>query len=214
MQVFLDGDPIQSEGASLAAALASGSSLAAQRGRVVIEVHADGNLLDEAALGADHAVSELRLTSADPYLLVQATLDDAAAALDQLARDQSSAARLVHQDRLQEAVGSLQHVFQTWQTVKDVAERASSLLNEDLLAVPVEVKGKALVGHVLSQELLVRLRGVKQALSRDDWSRLADMLGSELVDLASRWHQLMQGLAKYVGDLRPQRTSLGKGVQA
>lgn len=214
VQVFLDGDPIEVQGASLAAALACGSSLAAERGRVVIEVHADGSLMDEASLGAcgstDH-VQQLRLTSADPYLLVQATLDDAAGALQQLARDQTSAARMVHQDRLQDAVSSLQQVFQTWQTVKDVAERASGLLNDNLLAVPVESASGTLLGDTLSTELLVRLRAVKTALSRDDWSRLADVLSHELVELAGKWELLMGGLARYVGEQRPARLPSAQG---
>jgi hypothetical protein len=211
VQVFLDGEPLSATVSSVAAAIAEGASAAATRGRVVIEVHADGVLLDESRLdaraqepesGDAGQVRELRLTSADPYLLVQATLDDAAAAVQQLSHDQQRAARLVHQDKLQDAVAQLQQVFQTWQTVKDVTERASSLLGEDLLAMPVESALGTLHGQTLSAELLTRLRAVKVALSREDWSRFADLLGHELVDASQRWHELLRGLARHVGELR------------
>jgi hypothetical protein len=177
---------------------------------VVIEVHADGELLDEPRLEQTRAssahdaplVRELRLTSADPYLLVQATLDDAATAVQQLGLDQQRAAKLVHQDKLQDAVAQLQGVFQTWQTIKDVTERASSLLGEDLLELAVESSAGPLQGQALSADLLAKLRAVKVALSREDWSRFADLLGHDLVAASQRWHQLLQGLARHVGELR------------
>jgi hypothetical protein len=206
MQVFLDGERLEGDSASIASALSAGSARARARGRIIIEAKADGEALTDGQLQGDiggGAIRELRLLSADPRNLVKVTLSDGAEALRALVDEQRRVATLVHQDQGQEAIPGLQGVFQTWQTVRDLVDRSGAVLEADFgpLTLAGLPPGETVAGA--SARLLAHLRAVKHALGRQDWSALADLLEFELVDEARAWERILNALAKHVGGMPP-----------
>ncbi len=204
MRVTLDGAPLVLERPTLAQALTLASAAARARGRVIIEAKADGLTLSDDQLGnpSDEPgpMREVTLTSAEPRALVKVTLDDAARAVGDLANDQRSSAAKIHAGQENEALQQLQGIFNTWQTVKDIVDRAQALLEHNLDEVPL-ASGKGETVAVASKRLLSHLKSVRSSLTSQDWSALADTLEYDLCEEADAWVKLLSALADHVGQL-------------
>lgn len=205
MRVTLDGAPLVLERPTLAQALSKASAAARARGRVIIEARADGHALSDDQLGnpSDEpgSLREVTLTSAEPRALVKVTLDDAARAVGDLAKDQRESAAKIHAGRESEALSQLQSIFTTWQTVKDIVDRAQALLEHNLDDVALEAVPRGETVSVASRRLLTHLKNVRSSLTTQDWSALADTLEYDLCEEADTWVKLLSGLADHVGRL-------------
>lgn len=195
MQVYLDGQPLTVPNATMATALRAGSDEAQRRGRVVVEVYVDGDMVSDTLLSdpPDEALGrEMRLISVDPRLLVRETLLDAAEALDQARNEQTDSADKIQCGDVEGAMQPLQGAVQKWQAVRDAVEKSASLLE-----IPMEAK----VGETerrlsdVINALATSLADVRRSLETEDWSALADLLAYDMVDQVKSWQDMMRALA-------------------
>ncbi|MBX3364227.1 MAG: hypothetical protein KF866_05615 [Phycisphaeraceae bacterium] len=198
MQVYLDDVPLDIAEPSLAAALREAVLRAQGQGRMVVEVKGDGRLLGEAELAQPSrdtgGYGELRITSAEPRALVCITLRDAAEALDGVEADQTEAALLIQSGKLDEARALFERAVQTWQAIMTALAHGAELLQLDLARL-APASGGPSVGQRLS-ELIDRLKLLVVAMTREDWSSLADALEFDMRDQADAWKSMLTDLAR------------------
>lgn len=206
--MVLDGVPLNITQPDLGEALRAAAALAERNGRIIVDVIADGQALDEKALAraerSKAEVQELRLASADPRELVRTSLLDAEDALEQARTDQCIAAEMIHGGQVDEARESLASMLKTWQAVRDVLARGSAVLRVDLDRVDLAKASAGAVGGRVSDQthqLFAQLDDLKSALAREDWSAVADTLGADMDDLVESWQAMLRTLADYVGSL-------------
>ena len=203
MLVLLDGLALAVTPASLATALETVVADAQRRGRIVIEVKADGILLSDDALGdpstAPSTVQQLQVTSADPRVLIRQTVLDAVEALDQAKVQQARAAEQIQTGETEEALRTLQFAFVTWQACRDVVDRGAAILGVklDSLTLP----GTDATFPEATSSLLLHLAQVKSALTEQDWSALSDIVGFDLDADAATWRALLTAFAEHVRTL-------------
>ncbi len=194
MKLLLDGAPVPLPtpgSTTLAGALEAGRARAAERGRIIVEVFADGEPVAHHDLGpgaaAPSGVGEVRLVSEDPRLLVRDALREAAVALDQVRDAQREAAELIHRGRPEDATARLTEVFGVWEGVKRVVDEGGLILSR-----PLEREAGM---DVLLEGLARRLVSVRAMLETSDWAGLADELAFDLDDEADKWRGKMLELS-------------------
>ncbi len=195
MRAILDGRELKLDRPTLAAALSAGVQAAEAGGRVIVEAWADGRPLsdDEISQPPDipGSVLELVLSSADPRALVAQTFREAAAALAG-ARDQHvSAGRCLQRGEFDAAMPLIREVLNTWGSARTALSRGADLLRLDVASLaPPGRRVEAMAG-----ELAARLESLKVAMTRQDWSALADVLAYELPVDAEAWCELLLAAA-------------------
>lgn len=184
VKVYIDNKPIEIPEPTLAAALTAGVAVAEQSGRIVIEVHADGEPIEGDLLATPSSepmtADELRLTTADPKSLVCVTLGDAAEGMSQAAPRHKDIAEQIQGGETAEAMESLGEVLSMWQAARQAVESGSAVLGEDILA---GVDG----GEGLLEQLAGQLAELQTALMGEDWSTVADVLSFDLTPQAERF---------------------------
>jgi hypothetical protein len=200
MRVFLDGQPLALERATLASALHAASDVAQARGRVVVEVKVDGTIVSDTILSdpPDEALgSEMKIISVEPHLLVRETLLDAVEALDRAGQEQTDAAGEIQSGRVETAMPLLQSAILKWQAVRDAVEKSASLLDIPLdshISGP-EGAGERNLGQVV-EGLASSLTEVRRALEAEDWSGLADLLAYDMSEQIRSWQEMLRSLAE------------------
>ncbi len=193
MQAFLDGRELKPDRPTLAAGLSVGVRTAESAGRIIVEAWLDGRPLtgDELEQPSDlpGAAFKLELTSAEPRELVATTLLDAVAALTDLDQTQRDAAKAIQQGKTQDAIEPIRQTVETWTSVRSIIERGSAILSIDLSNIAPAPLAP------LIQDLSRDLAALKDALERQDWSRLADCLAYELTERSAQWREALQKLA-------------------
>ncbi len=189
MQVFLDDIAIEVDQPTLAAALRAGVQRAQGLGRLVVEVQGDGRVLGQEALVSPSKerdeYGEVRIMTASPGLLVRSTLSDATEALVLVEADQAEAAGQIQRGELVEARKTLERAVQTWQAIMTALAHSAELLSLDLGKMTVGEGGPS-VGMCINQ-LIEQLKAMVVALSREDWSTLADSLEFDMAEQARTW---------------------------
>lgn len=199
MQAWLDGDALVPEHPGLRGALQAARLHAEARGRIVIEVLADGApvanaLLDEPPAD-DAGVATLHMVSADRRSFVSVTLSDARESLNDIRSGQQEAAGHVQAGRMDLASEPLRRVVTGWSIVRDVVDHAGALLGVDPAAVVIEAPGDSpVLGGVCIQALAAQLTEVRRALSEQDWPSLSDALAYDMPGHADRWAALLDAL--------------------
>lgn len=184
---------------TLAEALKAGIAAAERRGVLIVGVTADGRALEGSELERPSdepgTFSSVSLISASPGLLVERTLREAAAAVDEVRVSQAKVAELVDIGDTAAALERLQGVFATWSAVREVVDRGGRLLGRDLMAMePASIDAKRPV-EACMLGLSQGLQEVKRALERDDWSLLSDVMGHRLEALAKDWSMVLGAMA-------------------
>jgi len=191
VEIVLDGAALMVTEPTLAAALRHAADEAQRRGRVIIEVKADGARLSDEVLSNPGAglegVRTLAFISADPAQLVSQSLRDCAAALDEAAAEQRRASDLIQSGRTSEALEVVARVLGTWQAVSGVVDHSAALLGRPL--GDVGELGEA------TADLRTHLRSMKDAMGAEDWPALSDVLGYDLDAQATRWRTLVESMA-------------------
>jgi hypothetical protein len=202
VRVLLDDTPIPVPRDSLAAAIEAGQGVAGRRGRIIIEVHVDGEPMGDEMLARppDAPVgAEVRLVSAEPGALVYTTLMEAADMLAGIRQSQRRCADLVVRGELDQALEGLADIVTSWDIVRLAVERGRELIGPG----PEESRPGG-VGERDSEEAGVRgaaealaagLGELKRSLEVRDWSALADVLGSDLDEQADQWRTLVTAIA-------------------
>jgi hypothetical protein len=215
MQVLLDGNPIQVARPSLADALVAAQADAANRGRIIVEVKADGVLLSGDKLGNPSSepstYRELRLLSAEPRALVRHTILDAVSALENARGEQAKAAELIQSGDTEAALQSLQAAVLTWQTVRDVVEQSAGILKLELASLELPGVEEGLSFESATSDLLGHLKQMRAALDQQDWSALSDIVGYDLDAQVGVWKGLLIALSQHVSTLPSLAPKAGPG---
>ena len=207
MQVLLDGLPLSVARPSLANAIQTAAADAQKRGRIIVEVKADGVVLSSDELGQPSddpsTYSEVRLLSADPRELVRQTVLDAVEALESVRTEQANAMAQVQTGDVGGALQTLQGAFVTWQAARDVVARGAALLGIDLETVKLPGIDEDVTFQSATTSLMSHLSGLKEALNEQDWSALSDIVGFDLDADATTWHALLKAFAAYIKGMTP-----------
>ncbi|GJM18768.1 MAG: hypothetical protein DHS20C14_09810 [Phycisphaeraceae bacterium] len=202
MKVYLDNEPLDVPAEGVRGAIAAAKADAQGRGRIVVEVQADGapapaGLIEDPPED-DAGVTELRFLSASPGPFVRETLIEASGALEAAQADQTAAAERIQSGSVSDAIEPLQQVLALWSIVRDVVERSGALLGVDVGAVEAagEDGGDTITGEACINELAERLVELKTAVASEDWAGVSDVLAYEMGGLADRWRVLLDQLAR------------------
>lgn len=197
VRVLLDGEPIPASFASFADAIAGAAARAEASGRLITDVLIDGRPATDGELQNPAALveppGEVSLTSARPRDLVRATLLHAVDALDQIDADHQAAAHCIARGELDEAVEPLQSALQTWDAVRQALAHGATLSD-----LPPGASATLGLGR-LTHDLANNLQELRDALSRQDWSEVADLLLDELTQSAARWRASLTELVEFIG---------------
>ncbi len=198
MAVYLDDEQVQLEGVDLASVLASAKDRLAPSGRVVVEVHVDGQPvvgddLDEKQQ-VDPLEAELRLYSADPRELAVATLQQVQEKLDDAAEAQLRAAELFQQDQQNEAMAEVGRAVTVWQQLQQAVLTSSQLLDIDFDTKTVDDQSVSQI----TDGLLGQLRSLREMLSSGDSVALADALAYEWPETVERWDRFIAEMIRWI----------------
>jgi hypothetical protein len=224
MHVYLDNQPLDvaafagvapGGGVSIARALDAARTAAEARGRMIIEVQVDGAALDDAAIeqpaDTPSPYREMRLTTADPVLLVRVTMGDAAEALDDARTAQAKAAELLQTGETSDAMQHVSRAVTVWQAVIEVITKSAQLLSLPLEALELKDNARPGASPVRVADLVATLMGeldrLRAAVASDDTSALADLLAYDLADRALAFQGLLRSLADQLESIRDQARS-------
>lgn len=190
MRVYLDDRLLEGAGSTLGAALET--ARAGAKGRLIVDVLADGRPVPSEHLDNPPAHSpyagELRLATADPRALASRALREAREELHRSGAAHTTAGELVQSGKTQQALESLVTALSAWETVQ---RTASACIAIDSLLAPASRSSV----ESASGELTKHLEQIKRSLNGGDWSTLADVLLYDSGALIGRWTTLLDTLA-------------------
>lgn len=197
MRVYIDNTEIQAS-TSIADALDAAREHADNGGRLIIDILADGQAIDDELLenppSDDAGISELHLTTTDPVAFLTETFASARESLTLVREDQTTAADHLRTGELEPAVEALNGVLTGWQAVGDVVAQSAELADIDLNSFEFDGHQAKDVIEKLGDTLLE----IRANLTHQDWSSLGDCLEYDLDDLAKQWDALLAALAQRV----------------
>lgn len=197
MKLIIDGQAV-GEVDGVSAAIEMARARAAELGRLIIEVQADGSpageLLDAPESGS--GVGELGVVTADKSLFLRETLRDARDALESTRADQRRGAALIDKGEVGEAIGALRSIVEGWQAVRTVVDQAAALGDVQLDTLTAG----ELSGVELFNALTADLIALRNAVGGEDWSALSDVLAFDLDERAAQWGVLIETLITRVGE--------------
>lgn len=201
MPVKIDDQPVSLEAGSLRALLAAARDHLAPAGRMVVQVHVDGQPVVDEALDsdqpADFAGKEVQMFSATPAELAVGALEQSREQIAEARQQQEDAAELLQKDEPAKALdlvgGSIAGWIQAQQAVTSVAQ----LLGLDLTAIKVDNQDVA----SRTQELLARLVELKELLEANDHVALADALAYEWPETTDRWDAALGAMVNHIEDV-------------
>jgi hypothetical protein len=182
LRIVLDDQTLDAVCKTLAAAVAVAIDEASRQSRIVLEASHNGRTLQPEVLADPPdapASGEVRFTSTDPRALVAMTLDDVASALDRSPEAQFEIARTLQSGQIEIALQQLKATIAQWQMVQQALHQAHLMLQ-----LPACKSGPSLAEHEplapTLDSMARELDQVKDALGREDWVLLADLLAYEL----------------------------------
>ncbi len=197
MRVYIDNTELEANN-SIADALDAAREHAENDGRLIIDILADGQTIDDAMLdnppSDSGGISELRLTTTDPVAFLMETFASARESLALVREDQSTAADHLRKGDLEPAVEALNAVLTGWQAVGDVVAQSAELAEIDLNTFEFD----GLHAKDVIEKLGDTLFEIRTNLTHQDWSSLGDAIEYDLDDLAKQWDALLGALAKRV----------------
>jgi len=197
MRVFLDDTEITPPEPTLAACLAAGAEAGERAGRVVVEVWVDGAPAPEADLehppGRSPYADEVRLVTAEPCALVRTVMLDVAETLGDTIETQARAADAIQIGRTAEGLQGLGEALRAWDAARRAVDEGCALIRSRGGPDPAPAVDPALV-----ERLGAALASVKEALAREDWALLADLLAYDLKEQAEAWRRELARLADAV----------------
>ncbi|KAA0213198.1 MAG: hypothetical protein DYG94_14270 [Leptolyngbya sp. PLA3] len=205
MKVILDDQMLSESLKSVAGALEAGRQAAESRGRLVIEVHADGHPLASELLDnpPEHeaGIIELKMISTPPGPFIRTTLLDAVELLGPIEHDQAEAVGLLQTGQVEEALEPLQRALLAWSILRDLVEKSTQLGLTDPSRVVVQGGDWATArgGGEFIADLALHLGEVKRTLEIQDFTALADVLEGGLAADARSWEHFLRAMAEAAG---------------
>lgn len=193
MRTYLDDQPLSPEPASPGEALRAGSQAAQRRGRIIVDIIADGRPIGPEELGAAGRVSvdELRFFSADPAAIVREAIAAARRQLADLKGVQTTAGDAFLMGEFESGASHLREVIGAWQRVRAAADQAGILLAVPLDGLVLDAGDGPRPMRNEVDTLAAALAELRDAIARQDVAALADLLEYDLGALARRWDRLL-----------------------
>lgn len=203
MNVFLDGERVPGAHTDLATAMSASRSIAESRGRILIEVKADGKAIPDSILESPAAAShtsynELHFQTAEPRQLVRTTLLGAVDLLEDIRAGQSAAAEFFQTGDSGQAFEHLQNVLTNWQIVQSVVTSGSQLLH---LSLTDPSLGGGVSFDQLGASLSKEMTAVRSSLAAQDHSAVADSLAFDLSKNVDAWIAGLRAMAAKIETL-------------
>jgi hypothetical protein len=198
MRVLLDDSACPVQARYAGAAVAAACAVAEEHGRLVVEVHVDGEPWCDERLddleGDRTEASEVRLVTAEPRALITQTLDDASGALQAADALQREAAELLESRRAAVAMQKLGEAIAIWSSVQQAVALCGRVIALDLDRVTVD----GVPAEELVRSLTQRLASLRGALEVGDHVGLSDTLRYELPPVVQEWRDLLAELIRLV----------------
>jgi hypothetical protein len=172
-------------------------------GRLIIDIQADGQPIDDTLLDeppTDSAgITELRLTTTDHLAFLTETVMSAKDALELTREDQSNAADQIRTGELEPAIESLKAVLEGWHAVRDVVGQSAALagINIDTLSL-TDAKSATVTGAQCVDALSKALAEVRNCLGKQDWASLGDAVEYDLDEQITTWNALLDSMIKQI----------------
>ena len=203
MQILLDENVCDVAADTVEEAIAVCADLVEAQGRMIVDVHVDGERWSEEELGSTENRSTtaqvVELTSADPAQLVLQTFQDAAEELTNADELQQEAAQLLQSDQRTICMDKMGEALSIWLSVQQAIVKGSQVIGLQLDEVTVD--GTPILTSIV--QLNEQLRMLRTALEQDDQIALADALLYEFPDIVREW----QGILEHLQTLVDQETS-------
>lgn len=195
MRAYLDDEPLELDGQTLGAAVLAGRKAAEEKGRMIVEVWADGSPAPAADLEempeVEPYADEVRFVSASPGALVAHAFEEAAENLDGAREAQVEAAAQLARGETADAMNNVATSLRIWESVRSAIQQGCSVLGVS----PGELAGDDEATQGAINGLLEALREVQRAMADQDIAGLADTLEYDLDELAETWKELLGTMA-------------------
>lgn len=207
MQVFLDNEPLSVNRPTLKSAFGAAIDQAQGRGRVIVEVVADGHPVAGPLLADPpddpFEGDELRFTSVEPWSMVYEIMHESAEALEFASEHQRRASEHILDAKLDDAREDIEAAMGVWQQVITAIQRSGQLLDIDIESLKVGDPPVALGERV--KGLAGLLTTLTEGVKGEDWSSIGDLLAYELEEESENWREIVVSLAKAVRDENKSR---------
>jgi len=202
MQLFIDNTQLDTAD-NLEAAFGIARKHAEDAGRLIIDIQADGQPIDDSLIDeppTDAAgINELRLTTTDFNAFLIETIETAKDALVSTQGDQIEAADQIRTGELEPAIESLKSVLEGWHAVRDVVGQSAALAGIDIDTLEItDAKGTTITGAQCVDALSKALAEVRNCLGKSDWASLGDAIEYDLEDQANTWTALLNAMIKVI----------------
>jgi len=193
MKIYLDDEPTSITGTHLSDILAAAQQQLESTGRSIVEIQVDGHSLsgDDLSRYLDGRVSlsdgTVHLYSADPSVLAVEVLQQVQQQLDVARDEQSEAAEAFQQDNAMKGITHIGNAIAIWQQVQQAVTHGSAMANLNLDEKVFE--DVPVPQHI--QELLEKIRQLRDLLQQRDTLGLADMLAYEWPPTLDLWQRLV-----------------------
>ncbi len=208
MRVYLDDTLIENARPTLFGGVSAAAAIAQSKGRIIIQVMADGAPLADEKLAdlpdtADGVV-ELRLTSADTKSIVRVALCDAADLLEAHVDAHKHAAVQFQKGEVQAGFAELDKVVEVWRVARETLDKCAAAIGLDgdaLARTAADVhRDFAEASHAVTS-LSTKLNELKSGIERQDWSAVADLLEFDLPEQSALWSSMLRAVADHVTKL-------------
>lgn len=197
MRVTIDNTEIQTSD-SIAQALDAARDHAEKSGRLIVDINADGEPIDDAMLDNPPedtgGIEHLELITTDPVAFLVETFTSARESLALVREDQGTAADHIRTGALEPAIDSLNAIMTGWQAVGDVVSQSAELADIDLATFTFSGSS---AGECISK-LSETLFEIRTNLTHQDWSALGDSIEYDLDEQAQQWDALLDALTQRV----------------
>lgn len=199
MRVLLDEQELICDGSSIQAAIDRGAARAQETGRLVVEVHVDGqqlnaNDLDDAPT-LEAAAEEVRMISAQPHAMVRQTLLDTIELLDSIDETQRRAAECIQADDATAGFEGLSEAIALWSVIQEAVLNGAQLLDIPLDDIRTETRTL----NEAAEELNAHLTSLREALVNRDPVQLSDTLMYEMPNVIESWRNVLNAVAERAG---------------
>lgn len=198
MPIFIDDQVSPLAGATLGEIIDAASRQVEARGRVVVEVHLNGESLIgdeiEKKRASNIGGGEVRLITANPRDLAAETLGQVLTLLNDARDAQAQAAELFQQDNAPEAIRQIGRAVEVWQQTQQAVLFSSMLVG--LKLDDQKFDNEPLTA--MTDGLLRQITELRDMLTANDTVALADSLGFEWSEMTDRWQRMIHEMIGWI----------------
>ena len=207
MQLWIDNTQLETTD-NLQDAFEKANKHAENAGRLIIDIQADGQPIDDALLDeppTDAAgITELRLTTTEFSSFLIETIHTAKETIELTRDDQLACADQIRAGTFDPAIETLKSILEGWHAVRDIVDQSAALaeINIDLLKV-IDAKGNESTGDQCVDALSKALAEIRNCLGKQDWASLGDAIEYDLDDQSNTWNALLDAIIKQIPSNAP-----------